>query len=84
MVSDDCQQNLKVRIHERVTITDADCKDKDYFQYYLCDIIATDDCGNEDKVTIDVKVIDSTPPVVDCPDNAEGVFYLPLRRCPRR
>jgi hypothetical protein len=72
MVSDDCQQNLKVRIHERVTITDADCKDKDYFQYYLCDIIATDDCGNEDKVTIDVKVIDSTPPVVDCPDNAEA------------
>jgi hypothetical protein len=50
-----------------------DCKAPNgYLERYLCKIKTTDRCGNMDMVTIEIKVIDSTPPVVDCPDNAEA------------
>ncbi|MTB53877.1 vWA domain-containing protein, partial [Lewinella sp. W8] len=71
MVSDDCQ-DLDVHIDEIVTESDADCKEDGYFQYYLCNISVTDHCGQTDQLTIDIKVIDSTPPVVDCPDNTDA------------
>ena len=63
IVSDNCDDNPSVTFIDEI-ISSGDCLLDGYLQLFNCTWLAIDDCGNESAFSIQVKIVDLSPPVV--------------------
>jgi hypothetical protein len=65
---DNCDEEPSIEVIE--TTENADCLEDGYFRLITCKWVAIDRCGNaSDTLVLEVQVIDTIPPVIECPEN---------------
>lgn len=67
-VTDHCDPDPHVEFIEN--IVQGDCENDGFLSFMECAWIATDRCGNSSSFVIFIKIVDSTPPQIDCPDDS--------------
>ncbi|MCP3930036.1 MAG: hypothetical protein GY705_13160, partial [Bacteroidetes bacterium] len=61
-ISDICGQEVTVGFSE-ILVSSGNCLTAGYFQHMICTWTATDECGNTSQFSLNVLMIDNTPPV---------------------